>query len=89
MPGPCARKLLPATVVPLPEEEPATAPQARSRPHLGPNFADLSRAYISSRLPLDLLHLPIGHIGSTEVPDAGARTQHEVDVLALYSLNRF
>ncbi|WP_262057840.1 AAA family ATPase [Streptomyces sp. STR69] len=50
---------------------------------LGPHFEDLARAYTAAHLPLDLSHLPIGHTGSTEVPDAGARTQHEVDVLAL------
>ncbi|UCM88865.1 hypothetical protein [Streptomyces marincola] len=33
-------------------------------------------------LPRPAAPASIGHTGSTEVPDAGARTQHEVDVLA-------
>ncbi|MER5223513.1 AAA family ATPase [Streptomyces flaveus] len=50
---------------------------------LGPHFENLARAYTAAHLPVDLPHLPVGHTGSTEVPDPGARTQHEVDVLAL------
>ncbi|OIV38643.1 ATPase [Mangrovactinospora gilvigrisea] len=50
---------------------------------VGPHFEQLARAHAATHLLTERPELPIGHTGSTEVPDPAKRTQHEVDVLAL------
>jgi uncharacterized protein len=50
---------------------------------LGPHFEELSRVWTRTHARTEVPGLEIGTVGTTEVPDPGARTKHEVDVLAL------
>jgi hypothetical protein len=66
-----------------PEQAWQAAAHAFQSKIIGPHFEDLARAWTMTHARTELPQLPIGHTGTTEVPDPGARTKHEIDVLAL------